>query len=71
MQAALGIVGQYLVAFQGALTGRVTGPDADDFEVLDELPMDLSQARTIALMASAEGYSVNWYAGMEWYVCCG
>ena len=68
VQAALGIVGQYLVAFQGALTGRLTGPDADGFEMLDELPMEVSQASTIALMATAEAYGVNWYTGMEWYV---
>lgn len=66
MQAPLGIGGQYL-AFQGALTGRFTGLDADNFG-LDELPMELPQATTIALMASAEGFSVNWYAGLDWYV---
>src|SRR5664279_4206509 len=49
VQAALGLVGQYLVAFQGALTGRLsgilTGRNASDFEVLDELPLELSRAR--------------------------
>jgi len=76
VQAALGLVGQYLVAFQGALTGRIsgilsgilTGRNADDFEVLDELPLELWQARDIAVMASAAGYSVSWYAGTNWHV---
>jgi hydroxymethylpyrimidine pyrophosphatase-like HAD family hydrolase len=68
VQAELGISGQCLVAFQGALTGRLIGRDADDFEVLDELPMELPRARNIALMASAVGYRVNWYAGMSWFV---
>ena len=68
VEAELGISGQCLVAFQSALTGRLIGRDADDFEVLDELPMELPRARNIALMASAAGYRVNWYAGMSWFV---
>ena len=65
VQGALGLDGQYLVAFQGALTGRLTGAT---FQTLDELQMDLESAGSIASMASAEGYSIGWYAGLAWYV---
>ena len=68
VQGALGLVGHHLVAYQGALTGRLTGTGSAEFEVLHELPMDLIHARVIAAMAADQGYSVSWYAGLTWYV---
>ena len=68
VQAALGLVGHHLVAYQGALTGRLTGSGFAEFEALHELPMDLTDAREIAAMAAEQGYSVSWYAGLTWYV---
>jgi Cof subfamily protein (haloacid dehalogenase superfamily) len=66
VQSTLGLNGQYFVAYQGALTGRFT--ESDQFEMLLELPMDLDDARSIAELAGNQGYSVNWYSELTWFV---
>lgn len=67
VQAALGLPGQYLVAYQGALSGRLQA-DGPGFEPLHEVTMSACCARSVVALAGGEGYRVGWYSGLDWFV---